>query len=98
MSMGLVKMSASDATSLGIVTGSVFMTGDVNTDQRRAVAFLVLPGAFFHTNVDEKIDMTLRRELCKLMCTVRPKLDRKYEDDVNHNQRSNETPQLSCEK
>eukprot|EP00804_Cyclotella_cryptica_P005436 CCRYP_002972-RA/>CCRYP_002972-RA protein AED:0.12 eAED:0.12 QI:0/-1/0/1/-1/1/1/0/299 len=61
-----------------VATDSVFLTGAVDTYQRRDVAFIDLPGAFLHTLTDEKIIMVLRGELCELMCMIDPKLYRTY--------------------
>ena len=61
-----------------IATDLVFMTGAVDVYQGQDVTFLDLLGAFLHTLTDEKIIMTLRGELCELICLVNPKLYRKY--------------------
>ena len=67
-----------DAASPTVATDSVFITGAVDAFQRHDVAFLDLPEAFLHTPTDEKVIMTLRGELCELMCLVDPKLYRKH--------------------
>ncbi|KAL7474817.1 hypothetical protein ACHAW6_002980 [Cyclotella cf. meneghiniana] len=75
-----------DAASPTVATDSVFITGAVDAFQSRDVAFLDLPGAFLHTPTDEKVSMTLRGELCELMCLVDPKLYRKH---VCHDKKGN---------
>ena len=67
-----------DATSPTVAIDSVFITGAIDAHERRDVAYADLPGAFLHTETDEKVVMMLTGELCELMVKVDPTLYRKY--------------------
>jgi hypothetical protein len=53
---------------------SVFITWAVGIHQWHDVAFLDLPGAFLHTEINKKFITALRGELFELMCMVNLKL------------------------
>lgn len=67
-----------DTASPTVATDSVFITGAIDMNEGQETAGCDLPGAFLHTDTDEKVIMVLRDALCDLMVKVNPKLYRKY--------------------
>ena len=53
-----------------MATGLVFITGAIDTEEGRDVAFTDLPGAFLLTVTDTKVIVLLTGEICELMVEV----------------------------
>ena len=61
-----------------VSTDSIFLTGVVDTHEKRAIAILDIANAFLHAENDEKILMLLRGKLYEMMVQVDPIMYRKY--------------------
>ena len=64
--------SKEDASSPTVVNESVFITSVITTNKKRFVRCYDVPGAFLHTEHDEKVLMVLRGELAEMMIHIAP--------------------------
>ena len=60
----------SDNLFAAFSTDSIFLTGVVDANEKRAIAILDIANAFLHTDNDEKIIMLLCGKLAEMMVQV----------------------------
>ena len=56
--------------SLIVAPESVFITAAIDAHERRDIAVTDIPGAFLHTESDEKVLVILRGEMALALCEV----------------------------
>ena len=64
----------SDGSSQTMVTGSIFMTGVIDTKEKREVVVLGIVNGFLKAYDDETITMMLSGKLAKIMVRIGPAL------------------------